>query len=125
MPAGLTEQEITRAYRESFQEEPAVMAQVLQETLGQKLTAYAVGVRDPRAIGLYARGREPREDTLRRLRELFRITRLLVAHESSATVRAWMIGSNPLLNSYAPIELLHADEAQPVLNAAEAFLTGG
>ena len=121
----LTAQELAHAYQESVREEPARIAQFLQETLGQKLTAYAVGVRDPRAIGHYTRGREPHDDTLVRLRDLFEITRLLVAHESPATVRAWMIGSNPQLGDYAPIELLHDDDVEPVFTAADAFLTAG
>jgi signal transduction histidine kinase len=121
----LIAQELTHAYQESVREEPARIAQFLQATLGQKLTAYAVGVRDPRAIGHYTRGREPRDDTLVRLRDLFEITRLLVAHESPATVRAWMIGSNPQLGDYAPIELLHDDDVEPVFTAADAFLTAG
>ena len=34
----------------------ATIAQHLQETLGQRLVAYAIGVRDPKEIGKYSTG---------------------------------------------------------------------
>ena len=52
-----------------------------------------------------------------RLRDLFRITCIL-GEERPDTVRAWMIGSNPLLDDKAPIELLHEENTQPVSRAA-------
>lgn len=97
----------------------------LQETLGQKLTAFAVGIKDPKAIGKYATGRQPRADTEARLRDLYRVTRLLLSEETPSTVRAWMIGANPQLNDEAPIEALHERCTAPVMRAAEAFVLGG
>jgi len=109
---------IDEAYRASVTSTIAQIAEELQTTLGQRLTAYAVGVRDPKAIGKYARGAiEPREDTARRLRDLFRVTCIL-GEERPDTIRAWMIGSNPLLDDKAPIELLHEENTQPVSRAA-------
>ena len=59
---------VDEAYRASVASTIAQIAEALQTTLGQRLTAYAVGVRDPKAIGKYARGAiEPREDTAQRL----------------------------------------------------------
>jgi hypothetical protein len=101
------------------------IAQSLQETLGQRLTAYAVGSRDPKAIGKYAAGRHPRSETEARLRDLFQVTRLLLDQESAPTVRAWMIGANPQLEDRAPIELLHQRQIAPVMRAAQAFIQGG
>lgn len=113
-------------HEQSVREEVASIAQSLQETIGQRLTAFAVGVRDPKAIGRYARGeRDPRAETDKRLREVFRVTQLLAASESPATVRAWLMGSNPQLDDHAPIELLHEQQVQPVLRAAQSFVTGG
>jgi hypothetical protein len=91
----------------------------LQTVLGQRLTAYAVGVKDPKAIGKYARGEnEPREDTVQRLRDLYRIVTIL-GHEQPDVVRAWMIGSNPYLDDRAPIELLHEENIKPVARTAD------
>jgi hypothetical protein len=115
-----------QAHQQAVREDIARIAQFLQETLGQKLTAYAAGVKDPKAIGKYARGdHAPREETEARLRNVFRVTQLLLTGDSPATVRAWMIGSNPQLDDDAPIELLHETQVRPVLRAAEAFLMGG
>jgi hypothetical protein len=109
---------VDEAYRASVASPIAQIAEQLQATLGQRLTAYAVGVRDPKAIGKYARAAiEPREDTAQRMRDLFRITRIL-GEERPEIVRAWMIGSNPLLDDRAPIELLHEENTKPVSRAA-------
>jgi len=95
------------------------IAQKLQETLGQRLTAFAVASSDPKAIGRYATGRQkPRDDTTARLRDLYVVTQILLARETAETVRAWMIGSNPLLEDRAPIELLHEDAGSSVRRAA-------
>lgn len=114
-----------QVHRLAVSEEIAVVAQSLQETLGQKLTAFAVGIKDPKAIGKYATGRRPRADTEARLRDLYRVTRLLLSEETPSTVRAWMIGANPQLNDEAPIAALHERRTAPVMRAAEAFVLGG
>lgn len=114
-----------QVHRLAVAQDPSTIAQSLQETLGQRLTAYAIGIRDPKAIGKYAQGRHPRTDTEARLRNLFQVVRLLLDRESAATVRAWMIGANPQLDDEAPIELLHQGRPQAVLRAAEAFVLGG
>jgi len=101
------------------------IVQSLQEVLGQRLVAYAIGIKDPKAIGRYATGRQtPRAEVERRLRDLFQITRLLLKAESAETVRAWMIGANPQLADLAPIEQLHEGSVQPVIRAAGAFAEG-
>lgn len=115
-----------QVHREAVKEDIATIAQSLQETLGQRLVAFAVEVKDPKAIGRYAKGRmSPRTDTEARLRDLYRVTRLLLSRESPDTVRAWMIGANPELGDEAPIKALHEQRIAAVLAAADAFLQGG
>ena len=116
---------LEQVHRLAISQDVGTLAQSLQETLGQRLVAYAVGIRDPKAIGKYARGRAPRAGTEARLRDVFQVTRLLLDRESAATTRAWMIGANPQLDDQAPIELLHQCQLGPVLRAAEAFVQGG
>lgn len=117
---------VDQAHKEAVRLDISSVAAVLQETLGQRLTAYAIGVKDPKAIGRYVRSeQEPRPMQARNLRELFRVTRLLLEYETPTTVRAWMIGLNPELGDKAPIEALHEQEHQAVLRAAEAFVAGG
>jgi len=69
---------------------------------------------------------EPRQTHDRSLRELFQIVSLLIeSGESTATVRAWLIGSNPQLEDRAPIEVFHEGAFDQVRRAAEAFTAGG
>jgi hypothetical protein len=100
----------TRARDEAMRASIESISQRLEETLGQQMTAYAVGVRDPRALGRYAHGeRAPVLETEKRLRQLFEITQLLLARETPETLRAWMLGSHPSLDDRSPVELLHGD----------------
>src|ERR1700685_282263 len=88
----------TRARDEATRASIEAISQRLEETLGQQMAAYAVGVRDPRALGRYARGeRAPVLETEKRLRQLFEITQMLLARETPETLRAWMLGSHPSL----------------------------
>jgi hypothetical protein len=114
-------QQLEQAHRDAVRLPIDQVAEMLQQILGQRLTAYAVGVREPKAIGRWARSQNaPRDDTARRLRELYRVARILLARETSETVRAWLIGANPLLGDEAPIQMLHKKNARPVLQTAEA-----
>src|SRR6185312_13830333 len=111
-----------RAHREAMRLPLAAVAEKLQEILGQQITAYAVGLKDPRAIGKYARGEvtKPRHDVGVRLRHLYVITQILTTRDTAETIRAWMLGANPLLEDQAPVELLHEESPKPVERTAEA-----
>jgi hypothetical protein len=99
----------------------ATLSERLQDTLGQQITAYAVGLKDPRAIGKYARGevKKPAHATTSRLRNLYVITQILLTRETPETIRAWMIGANPLLEDRPPVLLLHEEDDQTVEGAAQ------
>jgi hypothetical protein len=117
---------IERAHADAMRVEFSAVAQFLQETLGQRITAVAAGLRDPKTIGRYARGDEPRSDEVdRRIRGLFQITQILLAQETADTVRAWMMGANPQVNDESPLERLHEGDLRSVLEAARAFAAGG
>ncbi len=117
---------LEKTHRHTVRQDIATIAQALQETLGQKLTAYAISIKDPKAIGRYARQTQGiRDETERRLRDLYQIVTLLLEEEVPTTVRAWMIGMNPQLDETAPVDLLHEGKQAAVLNAAEAFRAGG
>ena len=99
-----------RAHQDATHAAVELVAQRLQGTLGQQITAYAVGIGDPRSIGRYARGeRKPSSATERRLRQLFEIAQILLARETPESVRAWMLGSHPSLGDRSPLELLRAE----------------
>ena len=110
-----------RIHDETMRTELSTIADRLQETLGQKLIAFAVALKDPRLIGKYARGdARPSSETETRLRELYEVVQVLVTKESPETVRAWMLGAHPLLEDRAPIELLHEEQVGPVADTATA-----
>lgn len=109
-----------RAHREAMQTDISLIAARLQEMIGQQLTAYALEIADPRTIGRYADGEAVPADAQQRLRNLFEITQVLLARETPDTVRAWLLGSHPLLEDQAPVGLLHRDNHAPVERTASA-----
>jgi hypothetical protein len=102
---------------------PQELAAQLQEVLGQKLVAFAVGDRHPKTIGRYARGeRDPDDDTLAKFVNLYTLVQLLERGMRQQAVRSWMLGSNPRLRGKAPIEAFHEGKLSDVERAARAFL---
>jgi hypothetical protein len=100
------------------------LAGELQELLGQKLVAFAVGDRHPKTIGRYARGeRSPDPRTLGALVDLYTVITILRGRMHDGTIKAWMMGSNPRLRGRAPIEAVHEGRAYEVMGAAKAFVT--
>lgn len=104
----------------------------LTEELGAKLVAYIGGVRETRAVREWmlegSDHREPRGDTVSRLREALAITIMLRSSESRAIVQAWLMGLNPQLEDQSPATLLREGDEQAisaVRGAARAFLIGG
>lgn len=68
------------------------------------------GLTDAKQIGRYARadGPEPHGATERRLREGYKVVRMLVDAYDAKTSRAWLFGTNMLLDDRAPIDVLGA-----------------
>ncbi len=72
------------------------MAGELQELLGQKLVAFAVGDRHPRTIGRYARGeRLPESQALGRLVDIYTVVRILGEGMRESSIKSWMMGRCP------------------------------
>jgi hypothetical protein len=100
------------------------VASELQELLGQKLVAFALGDRHPKTIGRYARGdREPDDEGYRRLVDLFVVVEILKTGMRAAAVKSWMLGANPRLRGKAPIEALHDGKIETVRAAAQSFVS--
>jgi hypothetical protein len=86
------------------------IAAYLQETVGQRVAA-AIGVlADAKQVGRYARadGPQPHATTERRLREGYKVVRMLVDAYDDKTARAWLFGTNTRLDDQAPVEVLGA-----------------
>ncbi|WP_022929226.1 hypothetical protein [Patulibacter americanus] len=105
------------------------LAAWLQEHLGQKLAAYAVGLRDPKMIGRYSAGKAaPRPLVLHRMQTTYEAARTLHEAFGDTTARSWFFGSNRTLGDRAPATVL-ANATKPgdfdlVMPAVRAFVAG-
>jgi hypothetical protein len=93
--------------RESTLSSPAELATFLQDTVGQKLTAFMAGLNDPKVVGRWATGKNaPQFENEQRLRYGYRIVRLLANAYDASTAKAWLFGTNSRLGDKAPVMLL-------------------
>lgn len=112
---------IEAAFQEATRAELPQVAQELQQALGQRLVAYATGVRSPQAVGRWAAGKsDPQQNTEQRLRTLYRVFLILQESENDKTIRAWFQSANPQLANQAPIEVLRESTANDAAAVAEA-----
>jgi hypothetical protein len=95
------------------------IAAYLQATVGQRVAAAIAGLGDARQIGRYASegGPEPRDAVSRRLREGYKVVRMLSDAYDAKTAKAWLFGINSRLDDQAPIELLGQADDTPSLAA--------
>jgi hypothetical protein len=95
------------------------IAGYLQDTIGQRMAAALAGLGDAKQIGRYASedGPEPRGAVERRLREGFKVVRMLTDTYDAKTARAWLFGINSRLDDQAPIEVLGQAESTESLAA--------
>lgn len=84
------------------------IAGYLQESVGQRVAAAIAGLADAKQIGRYARegGPAPHGSTERRLREGYKVVKMLIDAYDDKTARAWLFGTNTRLDDRAPIEVL-------------------
>jgi hypothetical protein len=96
----LDDEATTRSVRE--------IAAYLQAEVGQRVAAAIAGLADAKQIGRYARddGPEPHAGTERRLREGYKIVRMLSDAYDAKTARAWLFGTNSRLGDRAPVGVL-------------------
>ena len=98
----------------------------LQEHLGQRMTAYISGVKDPKMVARWiARQNLPRDEAQIRLREGYQATRLVVDAYGDETAKAWLFGSNAELGSQAPAYMLRQarswEDLRSIVPAARTF----
>jgi hypothetical protein len=105
----------------------AEIARYLQNGLGQRVAAYLVGAADPKQIGAYARGAAISDVRARRLREGYKIVRMIETPYDMDTAKAWLFGTNTRLDDKAPIELIASatktEQFADVRRAARQFAT--
>jgi hypothetical protein len=109
--------------------EIGAIAKYLQDELGQRMAAYMAGLTDAKQIGRYSRadGPTPSDKVDRRLREGYKVVRMIAASYDTRTAKAWLFGTNTRLNDNAPIELLGQAESTgdfiAIQRAARQFAT--
>lgn len=111
----------TTAHREATTTPVAEMTAELQELLGQRVVAYATGVRSVKAVSAWVNGSDPHRDTERKLRALYRIVLILKDEFGPGTVRAWLSGANPDLAERVPLDVLREGGDVEVITAAQDF----
>ena len=115
---------VEEAHQLAVNEPLETIASELQDVFGQRVVAYAIGDRHPKTVGRYARGERSNVDyiTERRLIDMYIALKVLVGPLKPRTARSWMLGSNPLMNGAAPIEMIHEGRTAEVIGAAETFV---
>jgi len=106
---------LTQPAAEKFDRDAATLtvadvAGYLQDHLGQRIAAHLVGLRDAKQIGRYRKedGPEPNQRTELRLRESYKVVRMIVEAFDEKTAKAWLFGTNTRLDDEAPIDALRA-----------------
>lgn len=104
------------------------IARTLQSLLTRQLTAFIVGVKDPKSITRWASRqnetiREP--DVERRLLATYQIASMLLEVDSPSTVKAWFVGMNPALADLSPAEVIRMGREADALDAAKEFIANG
>ncbi len=126
MSATMTASKLEQIEREAATTKLPKVASYLQDTLGQKLTAYVAGLTDPKSVGAWIRGvNDPRDATVMRLRCAYQAVRMLVEAYDADTAKAWLLGTNTRLNDEAPAYLLRnakaVDDLRQLVPTARAF----
>lgn len=97
------------------------IAQELQDVLGQKLTAFIAGAKDPKATGKWVQGRQPHPNAEQRLRAAHQILEVLLEVDSPQTARVWFVGMNPHLGDDSPAEAIRDGHLKAAITAARTF----
>jgi hypothetical protein len=103
------------------------MANYLQAHLGQKITAYLSGLKDPKVVGQWAKGNnEPRDLARFRMQCAYEAALMLVDAFGDETARSWFFGTNTRLDDEAPAYLLRhvktPEDLRFIIPAARAFV---
>ncbi len=113
-----------QAHRQAVEVPIHDLAHSLQDLLTRQLTTHIAGVKDGKTVTRWVSGEisEIRNfEVEQRLRTAYEIAQILLVTEQPATVKAWFIGLNPLLNDASPIEAIGAGQLKEAIVAAKAF----
>lgn len=118
----------TELHRRAMNTDLQTMASTLVDVMGRALIAGIVGIRNPKTISRWANGdvtsvRDRYSEE--RLIAAYQVTILLQEHYGNDTIRAFMLGMNPVLDDESPAIALRDGDFKGAMNAARNFLAGG
>lgn len=98
----------------------AEIAGELRDALGEKMLGFVVGSA-PSNVASWSEVEPPEAKKATALRRVYEVYLLLKPLDDEATIRAWLIGMNPMLDDRAPAELLAEGDFDAAFTAARAF----
>lgn len=117
------------SHRKSVNADLKTMASTLVDVLGRPITAYAVQVRNVKTISRWANGdvSQVRDRySEERLMAAFQVVSLLLEHEEHPdTIRALMLGMNPVLEDDSPLNAIREGNFKGAMDAARNYIAGG
>jgi hypothetical protein len=119
---------VYQVHRQAVRAPLTEIAGLLQDVLGQRLTAFIAGVKEGKTVARWAKGEvtEIRDYQVeQRLRTAYEIAIYLLEYDDKETIRAWFIGMSPYLDDHAPIMALVDGRFREVLDAAKGFAANG
>lgn len=97
---------------------------VIDDLGSQARVARALGVSPSRVSRWLKRGEEPDTENRRKLEGLEFVIARARSFMTPETVVAWLHGSEPFLNNFAPIDIIERGEITRVLAALDGFQAG-
>jgi hypothetical protein len=100
----------------------------LEQVLSRPLTAYIVGIKDPKTLARWATGDSPKIrhlDVERKLRSAYQVVTMLRPWDDDTTIRSWFIGTNPVLNYTSPADAIREGRHAEAMDAAHEFISNG
>lgn len=97
-------------------------------TVGQRTAAAIAGLHDVEQLARYTRDSNPESNDVEelRLREGYKIVRILIDAYDATTARAWLFGTNSRLDDRSPIDVLrqatNPGDLTPVVKAAREIV---
>ena len=115
-------------HRKAISADLKTMASTLIEVLGRPITAYIVHVRNVKTVSRWASGEVSSvrdRYSEERLLAAYQVVSLLQEFEGNETIRAFMLGMNPVLNDEAPAQALRDGNFVGAMDAAKNLAAGG
>lgn len=116
------------SHRKSVNASLPEMASTLVDVLGRSITAYMVHVRNVKTITRWANGDVSQirdRYSEERLLAAYQVVAFLLEHEHPDTIRALMLGMNPVLDDDSPAHAIREGNFKGAMDAARNYVAGG